>query len=141
MRMSKENMRNGLVFIGQKLHCSTVLTVPLQKGTSQYNSMEWASPVARFCTVPFLGKEFFGPKGGSCGGNSGRGGSMARRGGGLLAKRSIDLNKGRGVGGLVVLGGRSSRESKNRRGYVGGVEKMSLTGSKFKDRGEECLDG
>ncbi|GKD72333.1 hypothetical protein Tco_1330615 [Tanacetum coccineum] len=47
----------------------------------------------------------------------------------------------RGVGGLVVLGGRSSRESKNRRGYVGGVEKMSSTGSKFMDRGEECLDG
>ncbi|GKG60117.1 hypothetical protein Tco_0609781, partial [Tanacetum coccineum] len=37
--------------------------------------------------------------------------------------------------------GRSSRESKNARGELGGVEKMSSTGSKFMVRGEECLEG
>ncbi|GJW25254.1 hypothetical protein Tco_0039065 [Tanacetum coccineum] len=41
----------------------------------------------------------------------------------------------------MVLGDRSSRESKNARGQVGGVEKISLTGSKFMVRGEECLEG
>ncbi|GJW64210.1 hypothetical protein Tco_0116094 [Tanacetum coccineum] len=40
-----------------------------------------------------------------------------------------------GGGGFVVLGGRSSRESKNACGEVGGVEKMSSTGSKFMVRG------
>ncbi|GKD81984.1 hypothetical protein Tco_1348823, partial [Tanacetum coccineum] len=44
-------------------------------------------------------------------------------------------------GGFMVLGGRSSRESKNACGEVGGVEKMSLTGSKFMVRGDECLEG
>ncbi|GJR04231.1 DMR6-like oxygenase 2-like protein [Tanacetum coccineum] len=39
------------------------------------------------------------------------------------------------------LGGRSFRESKNECGEVGGVEKMSLTGSKLMVRGEECLEG
>ncbi|GKF61733.1 hypothetical protein Tco_0181787, partial [Tanacetum coccineum] len=48
---------------------------------------------------------------------------------------------GRGGGGFMVLGGRSSRESKNARGEVGGIEKMSLTGSKFMVRGKECLEG
>nr|GEY17915.1 hypothetical protein [Tanacetum cinerariifolium] len=57
-----------------------------------------------------------GGKGGSCGGNAGR-------------------------GGFVVLGGRSSRESKNACGEVGGSEKMSSTGSKFMVRDEECLEG
>ncbi|GJX32336.1 hypothetical protein Tco_0242191 [Tanacetum coccineum] len=46
-----------------------------------------------------------------------------------------------GRGGFVVLGGRSSRESKNTCEEVGGVEKMSSTGSKFMVRGEECLEG
>ncbi|GJU66377.1 hypothetical protein Tco_1252636 [Tanacetum coccineum] len=55
--------------------------------------------------------------------------------------RSIDSNDGRGRGGFVVLGGRSSRESKNACGEVGGVKNMSLTGSKFMVRGEECLEG
>ncbi|GJU70164.1 hypothetical protein Tco_1256423 [Tanacetum coccineum] len=40
----------------------------------------------------------------SCGGNSGRGGSMSGRGGGWLAKCSIVLNEGVGGGGLVVRG-------------------------------------
>ncbi|GKE43330.1 hypothetical protein Tco_1470614 [Tanacetum coccineum] len=38
-------------------------------------------------------------------------------------------------------GGRSFRESKNACGEVGGVEKMSFTGSKFMFRGDECLKG
>nr|GEV49748.1 hypothetical protein [Tanacetum cinerariifolium] len=69
-----------------------------------------------------------GGKGGSCGENGRRGGFMAGRCGGWFAKRSIDSNEGQGIGGFVVLGGRSSRESKNVRGEVGGVEKMSSTG-------------
>ncbi|GJX09367.1 hypothetical protein Tco_0199226 [Tanacetum coccineum] len=39
------------------------------------------------------------------------------------------------------MGQRSSRESKNVCGEVGGVEKISSTGSKFMVRGEECLEG
>ncbi|GJZ91141.1 hypothetical protein Tco_0663068 [Tanacetum coccineum] len=46
-----------------------------------------------------------------------------------------------GGGGLVVLGGRSSRESKSACGEVGGVMKMSLKGSKLMVRNEECLEG
>ncbi|GKE88112.1 hypothetical protein Tco_1565587 [Tanacetum coccineum] len=46
-----------------------------------------------------------------------------------------------GEGGFVVLGGWSSRESKNACGEVGGVEKMSSTGSKFMVRGKKCLEG
>ncbi|GKA40325.1 hypothetical protein Tco_0732918 [Tanacetum coccineum] len=41
----------------------------------------------------------------------------------------------------LVLGGRSSRESKSACGEVGGVEKMSSTGSKLMVIGEECLEG
>ncbi|GJR79744.1 hypothetical protein Tco_0150529 [Tanacetum coccineum] len=62
-----------------------------------------------------MGKGLSGPRGRRCGGNGG--------------------------GGFVVLEGRSSRESKNARGEVGGVEKMSSTGSKFMVRCEECLEG
>nr|GEV24312.1 putative reverse transcriptase domain-containing protein [Tanacetum cinerariifolium] len=47
-----------------------------------------------------------------------RGGSIARMGGGSLAKRSMDSNDG-----------------------VGGVENKSLMGSKLMDSGEECLNG
>ncbi|GJU29118.1 hypothetical protein Tco_1172707 [Tanacetum coccineum] len=53
----------------------------------------------------------------------------------------IDSNDGRGGGGLEVLGGRSSRESKSSCGEVGGVKKMSSMGSKLMVRGEECLEG
>ncbi|GKB95545.1 hypothetical protein Tco_0981682, partial [Tanacetum coccineum] len=88
-----------------------------------------------------MGKGLLGPKGGSCGGKGGRGGSIAGKGGGWLAKRSIISNDGRSGGGLVVLGGKSSRESKNRCGEVGGVEKISLIGSKFMANEEDCLDG
>nr|GEZ65890.1 hypothetical protein [Tanacetum cinerariifolium] len=49
----------------------------------------------------------------------GRGGSITRRGGGWLAKRLIISNYGRSGGGLVVLGGKSLRESKN---GCGGME-------------------
>ncbi|GKB31508.1 hypothetical protein Tco_0870909 [Tanacetum coccineum] len=41
---------------------------------------------------------------------------------------SIDLNDGRGRGGLVVRGGRSSKKSKRAYGEVGGVEKIRSTG-------------
>nr|GEV86334.1 hypothetical protein [Tanacetum cinerariifolium] len=44
-------------------------------------------------------------------------------------------------GRFLALGGRSSRESKNACGEVGGVEKISSTGSKFIVRGNECLEG
>nr|GEX44608.1 hypothetical protein [Tanacetum cinerariifolium] len=49
---------------------------------------------------------------GSCCGNSGRGGSIAGRGGGLLAKRLIESKHSLGGGVFVVLGGRSSSETK-----------------------------
>ncbi|GJS19354.1 hypothetical protein Tco_0447986 [Tanacetum coccineum] len=62
--------------------------------------------------------ESYGGKGGSCGSNGGRGGSMAGR-----------------------CGGRTSRESKNACGEVGGVKKISSMGSKFMIKGEECLEG
>nr|GFB33103.1 hypothetical protein [Tanacetum cinerariifolium] len=87
------------------------------------------------------GKGLWGPNGGSCGGKGGRGGSMAGRGGGWLAKRLIVSNEGRGGGGLVVRGGKSSSESKNGGGDVGGVEKISSTGSKLIANREDCLDG
>ncbi|GKE65437.1 hypothetical protein Tco_1519598, partial [Tanacetum coccineum] len=44
-------------------------------------------------------------------------------------------------GGFVVLEGRSSKKSKSAYGEVGGVEKISSTGSKFMVRCEECLEG
>ncbi|GJY31077.1 hypothetical protein Tco_0414572 [Tanacetum coccineum] len=60
-----------------------------------------------------MGKTSFDPNGGRCCGNGGRGGSIAGRGGGWLAKRSIVSNEGCGSGGLAVRGGKSSSESKN----------------------------
>nr|GEV08373.1 hypothetical protein [Tanacetum cinerariifolium] len=53
----------------------------------------------------------------------------------------MDSKKGLDGGGFVGLGGKSLRESKNAYGEVGGVEKISSTGSKFMVRGEECLEG
>ncbi|GJW57138.1 hypothetical protein Tco_0103869 [Tanacetum coccineum] len=78
---------------------------------------------------------------GGCGGNGGRGGSIAGRGGGSLAKRSMESKDGLGGGGFVVLGGRSSSVSKKVLGEEGGVENKSLMGYKFMANGEECLDG
>ncbi|GKA16308.1 hypothetical protein Tco_0994767 [Tanacetum coccineum] len=46
------------------------------------------------------------------GGNSGRGGFIARRGGGSLAKRLMESNDGLGGGGFIVVGGRTSNVSK-----------------------------
>nr|GEZ74349.1 hypothetical protein [Tanacetum cinerariifolium] len=71
-----------------------------------------------------LGKGFFGPNGGSggsvggkvedgrgtVGGNGDSGGSMVERGGGSLAKLSMDLKEDLGGGGFMVQRGRSSRE-------------------------------
>ncbi|GKB87617.1 zinc knuckle CX2CX4HX4C containing protein [Tanacetum coccineum] len=59
----------------------------------------------------------------------------------LQEERLIVSKEGLGVGGLVVVGGRSLRESKRAWGEVGGVEKTSSTGSKFMAKSEECLDG
>nr|GEV70370.1 hypothetical protein [Tanacetum cinerariifolium] len=87
------------------------------------------------------GRSRIGPRGGRCGGNGERGGSIAGRRGGRFAKRWIDSNDGRGRGGLVVLGGRSSRESKSACGEVGWVEKISSTGSNLMVKGDECLEG
>ncbi|GJS92395.1 hypothetical protein Tco_0799363 [Tanacetum coccineum] len=53
----------------------------------------------------------------------------------------MDSKEGLGGGGFVVLGSKYSRESKNMCGEVGGVKKISSTGSKFMVRGEECLEG
>ncbi|GKG51362.1 hypothetical protein Tco_0541746, partial [Tanacetum coccineum] len=53
----------------------------------------------------------------------------------------MDSKEGLGGGGFMVLGGKSLIELKNACGEVGGVEKMSSTGSKFMVRGEECLEG
>nr|GEV26642.1 ribonuclease H-like domain-containing protein [Tanacetum cinerariifolium] len=50
-----------------------------------------------------MGKTLFDPNGERCDGNDGRGGSMAGRGGGWLAKCSIVSNAG--CGGLAVRGG------------------------------------
>ncbi|GJU06436.1 hypothetical protein Tco_1122866 [Tanacetum coccineum] len=88
-----------------------------------------------------IGKGWLGPRGGRCGGNGRRGDSMTGRGGGLFVEHSIDSNDGRCRGGLVVRGGRSSRKSKRAYGEVGGVEKISSTGSKLMVRGKECLEG
>nr|GEW06547.1 hypothetical protein [Tanacetum cinerariifolium] len=78
-----------------------------------------------------MGKGLLGPNGGSggefkgrfgehCGGNDGIGGFMSRvgegknesMGGGSLVRYIMVSNDGRGGGGLVVTGGRSSRESR-----------------------------
>ncbi|GJV00298.1 hypothetical protein Tco_1329568 [Tanacetum coccineum] len=49
-----------------------------------------------------MGKRLLGPNGGIYGGKGGRGGFMAGKGIGWLAKRSIMSNEGLGGGGLVV---------------------------------------
>ncbi|GKC35788.1 putative reverse transcriptase domain-containing protein, partial [Tanacetum coccineum] len=69
------------------------------------------------------------------------GGSMAERGGGSLAKRLMDLKEeDLDGGGFVVLGGRSSRESKRAWGEVGRVENKSSTGSKLMSLLGEILE-
>nr|GEU89511.1 hypothetical protein [Tanacetum cinerariifolium] len=57
---------------------------------------------------------------------------------GLLSPRGGRCSGG---GVLVVLGGRSSKESKSVCREVGGVEKMSSRRSKLMVKGEECLEG
>nr|GEX12557.1 hypothetical protein [Tanacetum cinerariifolium] len=59
-----------------------------------------------------MGKRLLGYNGGSCGGKGGRGGSMAGKSDGWLAKRSIVLNEGLGGCGLVVRGGGEVIESR-----------------------------
>ncbi|GJZ22535.1 hypothetical protein Tco_0559574 [Tanacetum coccineum] len=110
-----------------------------------------------------MGKGLLGPNGGSggtiegkfgehCGGNDGIGGSkfgvgegkvvsMGGIGGGAFAIRSIVSKDGRGGGGLVVDGGRSSRVSRKAWGEVGGVENNSSMGSRLMARGDVSLDG
>nr|GEX55147.1 reverse transcriptase domain-containing protein [Tanacetum cinerariifolium] len=77
--------------------------------------------VLAMITRNFIGEHgngLLGPKGGSCCGNGGRGGFMAGKGSGGLAKHSIESNEGLSSGGLVVRRGKSSRESKNSGGEV-----------------------
>ncbi|GJU07321.1 hypothetical protein Tco_1123751 [Tanacetum coccineum] len=59
----------------------------------------------------------------------------------LLSRELATVHEGRGGGGLVVLGGKSLRKSKNGCREVGGVENISSTGYKFMANGEDCLDG
>ncbi|GJZ61116.1 hypothetical protein Tco_0617253 [Tanacetum coccineum] len=107
------------------------------------------------------GKGLFGPNGGSggkvevrfddfggggeeignCGGNGGRGSSIFGRGRSSLSICLMESKDGLGGGGLVVVGGRSSRVSKRAWGEVGGVENKSSMGSMLIAKGEECLDG
>ncbi|GJX00308.1 hypothetical protein Tco_0184221 [Tanacetum coccineum] len=63
--------------------------------------------------------------------------SMGGIGGGAFAIRSIVSKDGRGGGGLVVDGGRSSRVSRKAWGEVGGVENNSSMGSRLMARGDE----
>ncbi|GKA55323.1 hypothetical protein Tco_0754272 [Tanacetum coccineum] len=66
--------------------------------------------------------------------NGGRGGSIVGRGGGSLAKCSMESNDGLGGVGFVVGGRRSSCMSKRAQGEVS-------MGSMLMDNGKECLDG
>ncbi|GKC26574.1 hypothetical protein Tco_1033868 [Tanacetum coccineum] len=92
-----------------------------------FHEWNWLRQSREPAAAKSIKKGLFGPIGGSCsgkggsyGGNGGRRGSMAGKGGGWFSKRLIDSNEGRGEGGLVVLRGRSSRESKNVCGEVNG---------------------
>ncbi|GJS32190.1 hypothetical protein Tco_0530572 [Tanacetum coccineum] len=108
-------------------------------------------------------KGLLGPNGGSdetiedkfgkhCGGNDGIGRSkfgvgeekvvsMGEIGGGAFAIRSIVSKDGRGGGGLLVDGGRSSRASRKAWGEVGEVENNSSMGSRLMAKGDVSLDG
>ncbi|GJW54637.1 hypothetical protein Tco_0098722 [Tanacetum coccineum] len=66
--------------------------------------------------------------------------SMGEVGGGALAMRLIDLRVGFGGEGLVVDGGRSPNISR-KEGDVGGVAKVSSTGSKEIATREVSLEG
>ncbi|GJZ00065.1 hypothetical protein Tco_0517494 [Tanacetum coccineum] len=110
-----------------------------------------------------MGKGLLGPNGESggtiegkfgehCGGNDGIGGSkfgvvqgkvvsMGGIGGGAFAIHSIVSKDGRGGGGLVVDGGRSSRVLRKAWGEIGGVENNSSTGSRLMAIGDVSLDG
>nr|GEU80839.1 leucine-rich repeat protein [Tanacetum cinerariifolium] len=71
----------------------------------------------------------------------GRGGFIARIGGGSLSKSSMESKDGLGGRLFAVVGERSSSMSKSVLGKVGEVENKSSVGSKFMASGEECLDG
>ncbi|GKA17136.1 hypothetical protein Tco_0696973 [Tanacetum coccineum] len=66
---------------------------------------------------------------------------MGGIGGGAFAIRLIVSKNGRGGGGLVVDGGRSSRVSRKTWGEVGGVKNNSSIGSRLTASGEVSLDG
>ncbi|GKC96822.1 hypothetical protein Tco_1162264 [Tanacetum coccineum] len=78
---------------------------------------------------------------GNYSGNGGRGSSIFRKGGGSLAICSMESKDDLGGGGLVVVGGRSSRVLKRAWGDVRGVENKGSMGSMLIAKGEECLDG
>ncbi|GJW57637.1 hypothetical protein Tco_0104368 [Tanacetum coccineum] len=62
-------------------------------------------------------------------GNGGRGGSIAGRGGGSLAKRSMESNDVLGGGGFVVVGGRSSRVGAGGGEVMGGGDDFGVSRS------------
>ncbi|GJX15221.1 hypothetical protein Tco_0206979 [Tanacetum coccineum] len=62
-------------------------------------------------------------------------------GGGAFAIRLIVSKDGRGGGGLVVDGGRSSRELRKSYGEVSGVKNKSSMGSRLMESGDVSLDG
>ncbi|GJW70729.1 hypothetical protein Tco_0127646 [Tanacetum coccineum] len=62
-------------------------------------------------------------------------------GGCAFSIHSIVTKDGRGGGGLVVDGGRSSRVSMKTWGEVGEVENNSSMGSRLMARGDASLDG
>ncbi|GJZ98918.1 retrovirus-related pol polyprotein from transposon TNT 1-94 [Tanacetum coccineum] len=71
--------------------------------------------LSELCTYDKIGGKYKGgfggnvrSYGGSCVGRGGRGGSIVRRGGGSLAKHSMESKDGLGGGGFIDLGGRSS---------------------------------
>ncbi|GKB20609.1 hypothetical protein Tco_0854532 [Tanacetum coccineum] len=67
--------------------------------------------------------------------------SMGGIGGDAFTIHSIVLKDGRGDGGLVVDGGRSSRVSRKAWGEVGEVENNSSMGSRLMARDDVSLDG
>ncbi|GKF92604.1 hypothetical protein Tco_0279323 [Tanacetum coccineum] len=77
-------------------------------------------------------KGLLGPNGGSDG---------TIEGGGAFAICSIVSKDGRGGGGLVVDGGRSSKVSRKAWEEVGRVENNSSMGSRLMARGDVSLDG
>ncbi|GJW63977.1 putative polyprotein [Tanacetum coccineum] len=104
----KKGNDNDVVDALSKVHTSAEFCVVVLSTIS--NSLlhqiqdSWTTDMELHAEIMRSGKALLGPNSRSCGGKGGRGGFMAGRGGGWLAKCSIVSNEGRGGGGLVVLG-------------------------------------